>query len=59
MAKGKNPMTKYHQQAQARANKHKVWRAEIKQEKNGSFTLTPEKTHITKTTKLGALDAKR
>ena len=51
--------TKYHQQAQARANKRKVWRAEIKQETNGSFTLTPEKTHNTKTTQLGALDAKR
>lgn len=38
-------MTKYHQQAQATNNKRKTWRAEIKQDKKGMFTLTPAKVH--------------
>jgi len=37
-------MTKYHQQAQATNNKRKIWRAELKQDDKGMFTLTPSKT---------------
>tara|TARA_Y100000361_G_scaffold90804_1_gene80830 strand:- start:3588 stop:3731 length:144 start_codon:yes stop_codon:yes gene_type:complete len=38
-------MTKYHQQAQATNQKRKVWRAEVKQDDKGMFTLTPAKVH--------------
>ena len=37
-------MTKYHQQAQATNNKRKIWRAELKQDDKGMFTLTPSET---------------
>ena len=57
MVREEKKMTKYHQQAKARNNKRIVWRAELKQEKSGSYTLTPEKIHQ-KPVKLGSLDAK-
>ena len=36
-------MTKYHQQAQARNQKRFTYRAELKQDEKGSYTVTPEK----------------
>jgi|TARA_B100000073_G_C23738323_1_gene572936 hypothetical protein len=38
-------MTKYHQQAQATNNKRTIYRAELKQDNKGMFTLTPVKVH--------------
>lgn len=38
-------MTKYHQQAQATNKKRTTWRANIKQDDKGMFTLTPAKVH--------------
>ena len=35
--------TKYHTQAQARAQKRTAYRAELKQDKKGAYTLVPEK----------------
>jgi len=35
--------SKYTQQAQARAQKRNVYRAEMTQDKRGRYTLTPEK----------------
>jgi len=35
--------SKYTQQAQARAQKRNVYRAEMTQDKRGMYTLTPEK----------------
>ena len=57
MVREEKKMTKYHQQAQATNQRRKVWRAEIKQEKSGSFTLTPEKIHK-ESSELGTTDAK-
>ena len=50
-------MTKYHQQAQARSKKRISWRAELKQDKGGSYTLVPEKIHK-ESTRLGSLNKK-
>jgi hypothetical protein len=36
-------MTKYHQQAQARAAKRKTYRADLKQDQQGMFTLKAQK----------------
>jgi hypothetical protein len=36
-------MTKYHQQAQARAAKRKTYRADLKQDQQGMFTLKSQK----------------
>lgn len=38
-------MTKYHQQAQATNKKRTIYRAELKQNDKGLFTLTPAKVH--------------
>ena len=42
--------TKYHQQAQARAQKRTAYRAELKQDKKGAYTLVPEKVVSKKST---------